>query len=147
MRLAVTPGRGTTWWGLGAALTVAIAWVAVQQGATDLASPMGKAVQGGFLAALATALGALPAVLIRRISPRTEDVMLGFGAGVMAAASSFSLIIPGVDAADGMLGHRALGAGWVSFGLALGALALLFANRWIPHDHVAVAITARRWRA
>ena len=135
---AAPPGRGVAWWGLGAALTLGIVWVAVQQGATDLATPMGKAVQGGFLAALATALGALPAVLIRRISPRSEDVMLGFGAGVMAAASSFSLIIPGVEAAEGMLGHRALGAGWVSFGLALGALALLFANRLIPHDHVAV---------
>jgi ZIP family zinc transporter len=60
---------------------------------------MGLALAGSGVAALATALGALPALFVRRISVRWEDIMLGFGAGVMAAAASFSLILPGVAAA------------------------------------------------
>jgi ZIP family zinc transporter len=51
------------------------------------------------LAGLATALGALPLLFIRRVSDPTRDGMLGFGAGVMLAASCFSLILPGIDAA------------------------------------------------
>jgi ZIP family zinc transporter len=110
-------------------------WVALQQGAADLSTPMGKAVAGGLAASLATALGALPAVLIQRISPRTEDLMLGFGAGVMAAASCFSLILPGIDAASEMLGVKPLGATLVAVGLIMGALFLLAADKLIPHDH------------
>jgi ZIP family zinc transporter len=38
----------------------------------------------------------LPVLLpVIRISPRVQDVMLGFAAGVMLAASAFSLIVPG----------------------------------------------------
>jgi ZIP family zinc transporter len=117
-------------------LVAGLAAIAVRQGAADLATPMGKAVAGGLAAALATALGALPAMFMKRISPRTRDIMLGFGAGVMAAASCFSLILPGIDAASGMLGAKPPGALLVAGGLVLGALALLFADRLIPHDHV-----------
>jgi zinc transporter ZupT len=52
----------------------------------------------GFLASLAagaaTGVGARPVFLpVIRISPRAQDVMLGFAAGVMLAASTFSLIL------------------------------------------------------
>jgi ZIP family zinc transporter len=109
-----------------------VAWT---KGAADLSTPMGKALSGGMVAAMATALGALPAVFVRQLSPRLEDVMLGFGAGVMAAASCFSLIIPGVDAASAMFGAKLAGAAWVAFGLVLGALFLLSADKVVPHAH------------
>jgi zinc transporter, ZIP family len=51
------------------------------------------------LAGLATVVGALPVLARVRISPRRQDVMLGFAAGVMLAASAFSLIVPGLDVA------------------------------------------------
>ena len=85
--------------GLALALLAALLWVAWAQGGTRLDTPMGQALAGSGVAALATALGALPALFIRKISARWEDVMLGFGAGVMAAAACFSLILPGVAAA------------------------------------------------
>jgi len=77
-------------------------------------------------AGLATGAGALPVLLTRRISDRLLDVMLGFSAGVMLAATSFSLIVPALD----------LGGPWVAvFGLILGALVLHLVDRFIPHFH------------
>src|SRR5512138_1013202 len=78
--------------GLALAVSAGLLWIAWIEGGTRIGTPMGQALVGSGVAALATALGALPALFIRTISPRWEDVMLGFGAGVMAAASCFSLI-------------------------------------------------------
>ena len=77
-------------------------------------------------AGLATGAGALPVLFTRRISDRLLDVMLGFSAGVMLAATSFSLIVPALD----------LGGPWVAvLGLILGALVLHLVDRFIPHFH------------
>jgi len=123
----------------GSALAVALlgglAWVAVVQGGARIGTPMGQALAGSAIAALATAAGALPALFVRRISARWEDVMLGFGAGVMAAASCFSLILPGVAAGAGILGSKPAGAAIVAAGLVLGALFLLLADKAVPHEH------------
>ncbi|MEQ8960973.1 MAG: hypothetical protein RLP02_24135 [Coleofasciculus sp. C2-GNP5-27] len=51
------------------------------------------------LAGLATFVGALPVFLPIRLTQRLQAIALGFGAGVMLAATSFSLIVPGKDAA------------------------------------------------
>jgi ZIP family zinc transporter len=117
------------------ALLAGLVWVAWAQGGTSLATPMGLALAGSGVAALATALGALPALFIRRISTRWEDIMLGFGAGVMAAAASFSLILPGVAAGTDILGSKLAGAAIVAVGLVLGALFLLLADKAVPHEH------------
>ncbi len=123
-------------WGLVVALLAGLAWVALVNGGTSLATPMGQGLAGSAVAALATAAGALPALFVRRISPRLEDVMLGFGAGVMAAASCFSLILPGVAAGTDILGSKPAGALLVATGLVLGALFLLLADKTVPHEHV-----------
>ncbi|MDP2056801.1 MAG: ZIP family metal transporter, partial [Thiobacillus sp.] len=120
---------------LAFALVAGLVWVAVMQGGTRLATPMGQALAGSGVAALATALGALPALFIQKISARWEDVMLGFGAGVMAAAACFSLILPGVAAGTDILGSRPAGAALVAAGLVLGALFLLLADKAVPHEH------------
>ena len=112
-----------------------LVWVAWANGGTNLATPMGKALTGGFVAAAATALGALPAIFVRNISPRAEDILLGFSAGIMAAASCFSLILPGVDAASTIFGSKLPAASWVAFGVGLGAIFLLSADKIIPHEH------------
>ncbi|MEM2935774.1 MAG: ZIP family metal transporter [Candidatus Bathyarchaeia archaeon] len=78
------------------------------------------------LAGLATGSGALPVLFTRRISDRLLDVMLGFSAGVMLAASAFSLLVPAID----------LSGPWVAvFGLVLGALVLHLVDRFVPHFH------------
>lgn len=123
-------------WTLLLALLIGLAWVAVVQGGASLATPMGQALAGSAVAALATALGALPALFIRTISARWEDIMLGFGAGIMAAASCFSLILPGVAAGADILGSKPAGAALVATGFVLGALFLLLADKAVPHEHV-----------
>src|SRR3990172_10704119 len=85
---------------------------------------------------LATGIGAVPVLFfVKTVRPFTSAMMLGFGAGVMLAATSFSLIIPGIEAA-GRQGHEGLaGSGIVASGMMLGAIGLLAANRYLPHEH------------
>jgi ZIP family zinc transporter len=83
-------------------------------------------VISSLLAGLATGAGALPVLFTRRISDRLLDVMLGFSAGVMLAATSFSLIVPAIE----------LSGPWVAvFGVVLGAFVLHLVDRSVPHFH------------
>jgi ZIP family zinc transporter len=131
--------------GVALVMLAALVWVAVAEGGTRLDTPMGMALAGSGVAALATALGALPALFVRQISPRWEDVMLGFGAGVMAAASCFSLILPGVVAGTDILGSRPAGAVLVATGLVLGALCLLLTDKVVPHEHPSAGRHGPEW--
>ena len=93
------------------------------------------ALLGGGMAALATALGTLPVLLSHQLSQRTFDTLLGFGAGVMLAASSFSLIIPALASAK-VLGAGPWAAGsMVGGGILVGAMLLLLIDRVVPHEH------------
>ncbi|MCX7962046.1 MAG: ZIP family metal transporter [Burkholderiales bacterium] len=84
---------------------------------------------------LATAIGAAPVLAVRRVSRRAEDAMLGFGAGVMLAACSFSLIVPGVETAEALWASRTLAAAIAAAGLLAGAAFLWTADRLVPHEH------------
>jgi ZIP family zinc transporter len=81
------------------------------------------------LAGLATGAGALPVLFTKRISDRLLDVMLGFSAGVMLAATSFSLIVPAIDLSGPLV---------AVFGIILGALVLHLIDRFVPHFHPAL---------
>jgi len=75
---------------------------------------------------LATGLGALPVLFVKGISERLLDAMLGFAAGVMLAATAFSLLIPAIE----------LGGVWAAIlGLTAGAIFLDVMDRFIPHLH------------
>lgn len=90
---------------------------------------------GSAIAGLGTGIGALPILFIKRITDNAQGVMLGFGAGVMLAATAFSLIIPGLEAAE-EAGQSAVSAAlWVAFGILFGGLFLWLANRYFPHEH------------
>ncbi len=81
------------------------------------------------VAGLATGAGALPVLFTKKVSDRLLDVMLGFSAGVMLAATFFSLIIPAID----------LSGVWVAvFGIIIGAVTLHLVDRLIPHFHPAL---------
>lgn len=100
--------------------------------------PVWHALLGGSVAALATAVGTLPALFSRTLSDRLQDTLLGFGAGVMLAASSFSLILPGLEAAQeqGIGGGGPWAAGMVIGGsILMGAAALLMLDKLLPHEH------------
>ena len=89
-----------------------------------------------FAAGAMTGVGALPALLPAvRVSPRFQDVMLGFAAGVMLAASAFSLIVPGLEAAAEDYGDELPAALTVGCGILLGALALWLVDAYVPHEH------------
>ncbi|RBL66891.1 ZIP family metal transporter, partial [Pseudomonas sp. MWU13-2625] len=87
-----------------------------------------RALQGGSICALGTALGAVPVLVIRRMPVAVSDSLLGFGAGVMLAATAFSLIVPGIAAAQD-LGLSAWGAsGLICAGIMLGAFGLFLVD-------------------
>jgi ZIP family zinc transporter len=86
-------------------------------------------------AGLATGVGALPVLAIRKISDRVEAAFLGFAAGVMLAASFFSLILPGLEAAAENGNSKAWSAGIIGLSILLGAGTLQLLNARVPHEH------------
>jgi ZIP family zinc transporter len=96
-----------------------------------------KIVVIGFLASilagLATGIGALPAVFFKKISDRLFNSLLGAAAGVMLAATAFSLLVPGIDFGNQIWPGKGL---WiVSAGMLIGAAFLHFADQRLPHLH------------
>jgi len=94
-----------------------------------------QALLGGLMAAGATALGTMPMLVSRPLSDRVQDTLLGFGAGVMLAASAFSLIIPGLAAASQQGAGPWAAGGIVGAGILLGAALLLVLDYALPHEH------------
>jgi ZIP family zinc transporter len=78
------------------------------------------------LAGLATGVGALLVFVVRDVSEKFLDTSLGFAAGVMLAATSFSLILPAIEI-GGILK--------TTIGLVLGTLFLIVAEKLVPHIH------------
>ena len=114
-------------------LLIASLWNAVHG---DHSQNLHLAVVGGLAGFGATALGAVLAVVLRDVSTRNQDVMLGFAAGMMLAASSFSLILPGLDAAREITHSGVMAATVVVVGMALGVALMLGLDRFTPHEHV-----------
>lgn len=97
----------------------------------------GKVVVIGFvasiLAGLATGIGALPVLFFKNISNNLFSSLLGAAAGVMLAATAFSLLVPGIDAGNTL--WPGLGIYVVSGGMLLGAFFLHYADHQLPHPH------------
>lgn len=80
-------------------------------------------------AGLATGAGALPVLFLKGgVSRRLLDGMLGLAAGVMLAATAFSLLVPALESGG------VLSAGG---GLLLGAGFIAWLDRRTPHAHFA----------
>ena len=124
--------------GLGLALIGVLALLiqSLAQLAGGNAAPgLRLALLGGAAGFATTALGALPALVLRGLPQRVEDSLLGLAAGMMLAASAFSLLLPGLEAGAEMLGSKPLGAGVVVVGMALGVLLMLGLDEFTPHEH------------
>lgn len=93
------------------------------------------ALLGGAAGMGATALGAMSALVLRNLSSRVEDSLLGFAAGMMLAASCFSLLLPGLGAAEKLTNSGAWASLVVIAGLALGTLLMLGLDQFTPHEH------------
>ena len=88
-------------------------------------------VLGLLLPLLGTTLGAMGALALRRNSPGREQQMLGFAAGVMLAASVWSLLLPAIDFSE-----TAGKAAWLpaALGFLLGAAAVPLLRRLFPME-------------
>ena len=130
--------NASQWAGLGivAAGMAAMGWDAWQFMAARPA--VHDAFVGGSIAAIATTLGALPVLFSQRLPERVQDTLLGFGAGVMLAACAFSLILPGLDAAQiaGVFGGGKKAASvTIALAILLGGAAIMLVDRLLPHEH------------
>ena len=79
-----------------------------------------------------TAAGAALVFATRKVKPKLMDAMLGFAAGVMIAASFWSLLAPGIEMAQQM-GNTP----WVTaaVGFLGGGLFMRLVDRFLPHLH------------
>ena len=83
---------------------------------------------------LGTSLGAAMVFLMKKeIAPQVEKALLGFAAGVMIAASVWSLLMPSIE----MAGEQGKIA-WLpaAIGFSLGIAFLLLLDVLIPHLHL-----------
>lgn len=83
---------------------------------------------------IGTSLGAFTVFFMKdKINPKTEKILLGFAAGVMIAASVWSLLIPSID-----LARQRGKISWLPalIGFALGIVFLLLIDSIVPHLHL-----------
>ncbi|HKJ31190.1 MAG TPA: ZIP family metal transporter, partial [Balneolales bacterium] len=84
-----------------------------------------------------TAVGAALVFLLHRENRKILDIMLGFTAGVMIAASFWSLLAPAIEFAE-----RGTLPAWIpaAVGFTLGAVFLRFSDMILPHVHLGLSI-------
>lgn len=87
------------------------------------------------IAGMASFVGALPILFLQTITQRLQGILLGFGAGVMLAATSFSLIIPAIASATILYQSEWVAAFLVSGGIAFGGFFLWVVHQRFPHEH------------
>lgn len=96
---------------------------------------IGFGVLGSLISGLATGLGALLILFRSEWSERSQIVMLSFAAGVMLAASIFSLLLPGYELILERGAGRFAASLETALGLSVGAIAIYLSNLLIPHEH------------
>lgn len=97
-------------------------------------SPVSQALTGGLITWTFTTLGAAMVFLFRsEIKPRLLALMYGFAAGVMTAASFWSLLAPAIE-----LSSKMPLPNWIipAFGFIIGALFLWILDKILPHLHI-----------
>jgi zinc transporter, ZIP family len=79
-----------------------------------------------------TAVGAATVFLFKDVSRKLLDLMLGFAAGVMIAASFWSLLLPAIE-----MSRENGGNGWLApvIGFLAGGVVLRLIDRLLPHLH------------
>jgi len=92
----------------------------------ETAGPIAQAFIATIGTYLLTAIGTLPVLFVRSAPRRLMDAMMGFAAGVMVAASCWSLLVPAI--ATG-------GVTAATVGLLAGGAFLYGADQMLPHLH------------
>jgi ZIP family zinc transporter len=91
-----------------------------------------QALLGGTFTWFVTALGAALVFFFKNISKNVLGMMYGVAAGVMVAASFWSLLAPGIEIAEEQGSIAWLVA---AIGFSLGGIFLFAADKIIPHMH------------
>jgi len=96
-------------------------------------TPVMQALIGTLFTWFVTALGASMVFFFKTLNRKLLDLMLGFAAGVMIAASFWSLLAPAIEMAE----NTSKAPAWVpaTVGFLLGGVFLRIADRIIPHVH------------
>lgn len=99
-------------------------------------------VIGLILPFLGTLLGSACVYLIhQKMAARLQKALTGFAAGVMVAASVWSLLIPSIE----MTGKEGFASVLpATIGFLIGILFLLFLDEIVPHQHIESASLCRR---
>src|SRR5690606_28858569 len=85
---------------------------------------MVSAIIGSFISAMATVLGALPLLFVKKLSEKWKDILVAFTAGIMVSATTFGLIPQALE--ESKL--------WIlTVGLIVGILALDLIEKNVPH--------------
>lgn len=96
-------------------------------------NPIYQALCGGIFTWAVTALGASLVFFTKNVNYKLLDGMMGFAAGVMIAASVWSLIIPSIDMAEAQGIISWLPA---TIGFLVGGLFLRICDHYLPHLHI-----------
>lgn len=97
-------------------------------------NPLVLALLGTSFTFLATAAGSAMVYLMKKdVNPNVQHGFLGFAAGVMIAASVWSLLIPAIDMAE----EQGL-SGWIpaAGGFIIGGSFLFLLDKVLPHLHI-----------
>ena len=96
-------------------------------------NPIIQALLGGLFTWGLTALGASLVFFTKKVNYTLLDSMMGFAAGVMIAASVWSLIIPSIDMAEaqGVISWMPAVIGFLS-----GGVFLRICDHYLPHLHI-----------
>lgn len=127
--------RKHLWTGIAMAV-VALAFGIDQAGQWFAAHPMAlTGLQASLFAGLATGLGAIPVLFMRRPTERLMAPMLGLAGGMMLAASLFSLLVPAMQTVATSSAPLGLG---IATALALlgGAAMMHWMDQRTEHCHV-----------
>lgn len=83
----------------------------------------------------ATTLGAIPALFLRRLNEKLNNNLLSFAAGVMLAATIFSLLIPSIELSKTNGSSQTSAVLRAIAALCIGGFALWLINALVPHEH------------
>ena len=105
--------------------------------AFSLLHPVAQAFLAGIFTWGMTALGAGAVFLTREVNRKLLDAMLGFAAGVMIAASYWSLLAPAIA-----MGEEGAIPGWIpaAIGFLLGGIFLRAIDAVLPHLHLGLSM-------
>lgn len=90
---------------------------------------------GSLIAGVMTAVGAAGVAAIRSLSARFEDGLLSFAAGIMLAASFFSLLLPAIEFGELQYATKERAVAVVLAGFLAGCMLLYLLHRYLPHEH------------